>query len=76
MYSGSVQMTTSVLHSAGHLMANEAEDALMKHGGGVVREREMLGYQSWEAAAADANDRPLWRKLIGCPTLHSRSSRN
>lgn len=41
----------------------------------VVREREMLGYQSWEAAAADANDRPLWRKLIGCPTLHSRSSR-
>ena len=42
----------------------------------VVREREMLGYKSWEAAAADANDRPLWRKLIRCPTLHSRSYRS
>ena len=41
----------------------------------VVREREMLGYKSWDAAAADANDRPLWRQLIRCPTLHSRSSR-
>ena len=42
----------------------------------VERERHTLGFSSWEAAAAVANDRDRWRKLTKCPTLHSRRNRN
>ena len=36
----------------------------------VEREREQLGFHSWDAAAAVAGDRKKWRDVIAGPILH------
>ena len=42
----------------------------------VERERLLLGFNSWERAAAVAHDRDHWRKLTRGPTLHGAARRN
>ena len=42
----------------------------------VERERQLLGYSSWNEAAVGAGDRHHWRELIRGPILHSRRYRN
>ena len=41
----------------------------------VERERQTLGFSSWEATAAAAQDRHHWRELTRGPTLHTRRYR-
>ena len=36
----------------------------------VERERNLLGFNSWDAAAAVAHDKPAWRELITGATVH------
>ena len=42
----------------------------------VERERQLLGFESWERAAAVAHDRDHWMELTRCPTLHGSARRN
>ena len=43
----------------------------------VERECQLLGFDSWERAAAVAHDKDRWRKLTRSPTLHeARRNRN
>ena len=36
----------------------------------VERERNLLGFNSWDAAAAVAHDKPAWSELITGATVH------
>ena len=41
----------------------------------VEKEREQLGFHSWDAAAAVAGDRRKWRDVISGPILNHRETR-